>query len=187
MVNTPFNYKREITHTEYRHGSKKVKKGGLKGRLHTVITDDKHRWDTETLSDELPCNDKFLVAPTSPKVVPVWGGGAFLLIFLGALAALFSSGTKEISFSYIIVTSMFFLGFLFFVSYYYTMPVKEFIWNREDGLVTFPGFMWHKNITMPIDKIIFSMTGPGVQGLGAFQLQIERPDMFYTKRLCRYG
>nr|BFF39931.1 hypothetical protein BACY1_17360 [Tenacibaculum mesophilum] len=67
------------------------------------------------------------------------------------------------------------------------MPYKESLWNREDGLVTFPGFIWHQNITMPIDKVIFSMSSPSVQGGGAFNLQIVRPDKTYSLFLCTLG
>ncbi len=67
------------------------------------------------------------------------------------------------------------------------MPKKECIFNRRDGLVTFPGFMWHKNITMPMDKVIFSMSSPSVQGGGAFNLEIIRPDKTYSLYLCSQG
>ena len=45
-----------------------------------------------------------------------------------------------------------------------------------DGTITFPGFMWKKNITMPFDKIKFSYTSGGPNVIGAYQLVIIRPD-----------
>ncbi len=179
MVEETFNYKRKITHTQYRHGNKKVKRGGLRGRLFNVITDNKEQWNKKSLDSTLPCNDKFLTIPVFPDIVPKWGAGLFLLLFLSFLFTYITSDEESTLFVLFII--FFFLGFVFFVVYYYTMPKKEFILNREDGLMTWPGFMWHKNITMPIDKVIFSMSGPGVQGLGAFELLIERPDWFYSK------
>lgn len=107
-----------------------------------------------------------------------------MLIFIGALVALFSSGNKEITITNVLVTLSFLLGVIFFVVYYYTAPYKEFICNRKDGLLTYPGFMWQKNITMPINRVIFTMSGPSVQGTGAFNLLIERPDRFYSKYLA---
>ncbi len=61
MVEKTFDYKRKVTHTEYKHGDKKVKKGGLKGRLHTVITHNKKVVNKNRISPEnFPyANDKF--------------------------------------------------------------------------------------------------------------------------------
>ncbi len=49
-----------------------------------------------------------------------------------------------------------------FIIYYFSMPKKEIILNRLDGTITFPGWMWNKNITMPFDDIKFSYTSAGV-------------------------
>ncbi|PKQ62889.1 hypothetical protein BZG02_11895 [Labilibaculum filiforme] len=62
------------------------------------------------------------------------------------------------------------------IIYYFTMPKKEIILNRLDETITFPGFMWKKNITMPFDKIKFSYTSGGPNMIGAYQLVIVRPD-----------
>nr|BFF39928.1 hypothetical protein BACY1_17330 [Tenacibaculum mesophilum] len=186
MVEKAFDYKRKVTHTEYNNGNKNVKKGGLKGHLHTVITHNKKVVNKNRVSPEnFPyANDKFLQTPTAPKILPIWGG-VFLLLFVSFLFTYITSDEESVIF--ILVTLLFFLGFLFFAIYYYTMPNKEFILNREDGLLTFPGFMWQKNITMPIHKVIFTMSGPSVQGLGAFELLIERPDRFYSKYHATLG
>ncbi len=66
--------------------------------------------------------------------------------------------------------------FVFFIIYYFTMPKKEIILNRLDGTITFPGWMWKKNITMPFNKIKFSYTSGGPNMVGAYQLLIVRPD-----------
>ena len=66
------------------------------------------------------------------------------------------------------------------LAYLYTKPHKECIFNREDGLITFPGFMWDHNITMPIKNIIFRISGPGGTGGNAYRLEIQRPDKFKT-------
>jgi len=83
------------------------------------------------------------------------------------------------------VTSLIGLGIS--LAYLYTKPHKECIFNREDGLVTFPGFLWDENITMPIKNIIFRISGPGGTGGSAFKLQIQRPDKFKTKYFSSLG
>ncbi len=110
-----------------------------------------------------------------------YGGGGFFLFLFTGFSIIALTAKEEISWGFILAIFLLFLGFVFFVVYYYTMPNKEFILNREDGLLTFPGFMWHKNITMPIDKVLFTMSGPSVHGTGAFELIIARPDRFYSK------
>jgi hypothetical protein len=68
------------------------------------------------------------------------------------------------------------LSFVAVIIYYFTMPKKEVIFARLNGTITFPGFMWKKNITMPFDKIKFSYTSGGPNAIGAYQLVIIRPD-----------
>jgi len=38
---------------------------------------------------------------------------------------------------------------------YYFTAKKEFILNRLDGTITFPGWLWMKNVTMPFSEVIF--------------------------------
>jgi hypothetical protein len=122
----------------------------------------------------------FLQCPVVTTVLPIWGGGAFLLLFLAFILPIITAFQ-------IIASIIMFLGFLFFAIYYFTMPQKECLFNRADGLVTFPGFMWHKNITMSIHKVLFAMSSPSMQGGGAFNLQIVRPDKTYSLWLCTLG
>ncbi|WP_417786017.1 hypothetical protein [Tenacibaculum sp.] len=187
-----FIYQRKITHTQYRHGDKKVKNGGLKGRLHPIITDKKNVFlrisDVGEKEAYYFANDKFISSAVLSKITPTWGGGFFLFLIIFAI----TGGVKfphEITTPFFIIFSIIsLLGFLFFVTYYFTMPLKENIFNREDGIITIPGFMWYKNITMPVEKIIFTMSGPSsLQGGSAFRLLIERPDMLYTKYDCFFG
>ncbi len=180
---TPTLYKRKITHTEYRHGDKKTKKGGWSRMLHHHITDNKVSLSQEWLDSKgnfLQANDKFLEKVESSYLTPIWGGGFFLLIIIIIIIGGFKFPDEISSIQYIVPSILAFLGFLFFLFYYFTMPKKEAIWNREDGLVTFPGFMWRPNITMPIEKLVFVMSSPSPQGGGAYELQIARPDRSYS-------
>jgi hypothetical protein len=109
----------------------------------------------------------------------------FLALFLPNLARDYVN--DPISAFYIIVMIVLFLGFIFFLVYYFTMPQKERIFNREDGLLTFAGFMWHDNITMPINKVRFMASSPSAQGLSSYMLEIVRPDKLHSLQLCSMG
>ena len=76
---------------------------------------------------------------------------------------------------------------IYFIYYYFSMPKKECVFNREDGLLTIPGMMWNPNATLPFNKALFTYTGPSAQGLGAYKLQIMRPDKYYSRYLCSFG
>jgi len=124
----------------------------------------------------------FMQINPDADVLPIWVGGVFLILLLFYTFIYFDNflGEDSISVFEVILGVFFLLGFLFFIFYYFTKPPKEFIWNREDGLVTFPGFMWRSNITMPIKKVIFIRSAPSAQGLGSHLLQIARPDKSYS-------
>ena len=66
------------------------------------------------------------------------------------------------------------------VVYGLTMPKQEAILNRLDGLITFDGFLWQDNITMPFSEVEFCYSTGGEDLHGAFQLQIMRPNKWVT-------
>ncbi len=181
---TPTLYKRKITHTEYRHRDKKTKKGGWSRMLHHHISDNKVKLSYKAIDPKAAfrkANDKYMKISTDANVTPIWLGGTFLLMFIGSIyAAVVGNDRDTLGTWYYLLLTFFFLVFLFFLVYYFTMPKKEFIWNREDGLVTFPGFMWRPNITMPLEKVIFIRSAPSAQGMGSHLLQIARPDKSYS-------
>ena len=77
-------YKREVTHTQYRHGDKKTKKGGWSRILHHHITDkflDITKEDLEKKTVFLKANDHFVEVVTTPKILPYWGGVLFSYVF----------------------------------------------------------------------------------------------------------
>lgn len=67
---------------------------------------------------------------------------------------------------------------LYFLVYYFKKPKKEKILNRKDGLITFTGWYYQKNITMAFDKVIFKYSDGGDNGLGAFRLEVIRPSNY---------
>ena len=72
-------------------------------------------------------------------------GGVFLF---SVLIHIFSGGDST-DFFYLIE----WIAFIFFVIYGLTMPKQEAILNRIDGLITFDGFLWQDNITMPFSEV----------------------------------
>ena len=183
MVNNKHPYKRKVTHTEYKHGDKETKKGGWSRMLQHHITDNKHKLSVNAIAPKAAiqkADDRFMQINADTDVLPIWVGGTFLFLFLSFLFIELKFSEEETHWGYIVAMIFFLTGFIFFVIYYFTKPTKEFIWNREDGLVTFPGFMWRDNITMPIKKVIFVRSAPSAQGLGAYLLQIARPDKSYS-------
>jgi hypothetical protein len=164
---------RKITHSEYK-GIKKIGDKGPQSWLPKVISqlDDvvyKGRMGYEIV------NDEFIKKSPNAHILPQIGGGVALLAIV--LYTYFS--IKEDSFGEGFDLFLYFFSWsilIFFIIYYYTMPKKEIIFNRMEGTVTFPGWMWNKNITMPFDKIKFSYTTGGPNMIGAYQLQLVRPD-----------
>jgi hypothetical protein len=185
-------YKRKVTHTEYPNSKKKVKEGGFTRVLSHVISDNVHTLTKKEIEEKgnfSEANDKFMRGVVAPYVSAYWGGGTcflmFLALFLPNLARDYVN--DPISAFYIISMIVLFLGFIFFLVYYFTMPKKENIFNREDGLLTFDGFMWNDNITMPINNVRFMASSPSAQGLGSYMLEIVRPDKLHSLQLSSLG
>ena len=99
-------------------------------------------------------------------------GGVFLF---SVLIHIFSGGDST-DFFYLIE----WIAFIFFVIYGLTMPKQEAILNRIDGLITFDGFLWQDNITMPFSEVEFCYSTGGEDLHRAFQLQIMRPNKWVT-------
>ncbi len=184
------DFKRTITHTSYKHGDKKVKKGGPSRMLEQHITDNKQNLNNRDVSENeafYPANENFLKFNVPYNETVYWGGGFFTLMLLIIIVGGFKFPDEIFSLSFLLPLFITIAGLIFFVIYYFTMPKKECIFNRRDGLLTFPGFYWRPNITMPIKEVIFSMTSPSAQGLGAYMLEIVRPDKTYSLFLCTLG
>ncbi|MBL3659078.1 hypothetical protein [Fulvivirga sediminis] len=176
------DYKREITHYDYNDAHKNIKRGGWSRVLNLHITENKmtlYHEDVGSNEAFFNANDKFVKKPSYSYMTPQWGGSVFFLFFISFLIVEISY-PEDSSWGYIVAILLFFLGFLFFLIYYFTMPKKEVILNREDGLMTFPGLFWQQNITMQIEKVMFIMSAPSHTGGGAYRLQIRRPDMTHT-------
>ena len=163
------DYTRKITHTGYRN-PEKVKK--YFHRVPKNIYEKPKGFNKSLQVNYNLCDNNFIVWKTNnAKWVPI-----IMSIFpFSLVAVLFKNvwnGTSNYEFLFYIAL----LVGIFMVVYGFTMPKKEAILNRRDGLITFDGFLWQDNITMPFSEVEFSFSTGGVDLIGAYQLQIMRPN-----------
>lgn len=162
------DYVRKITHQNYGKGQKDLNKYFHK--VHKEITQElRKRRDEDG-------NHNFMYLPTGSKILPYFAGSVCLLL---TIIFLIPSDEKW-SFMPILLFSIGIIGTVFFIIYLFTMPKKEYILNRKDGLITFPGFYWKPNITIRFDDIIFCYSTGGEDVMSSFQLQIIRPTKDHT-------
>ena len=184
------SYKREITHEQYTFKSEAAKEIGIVNKLNKEITHNKVISDRENVEYSYYLNlgqlDKFLKIITDQNTFPLFGAITFFIIIIIIVGVIkFPNDAKSISF---IFWSLFSIsGFIYFVFYYFKTPLKEKILNREESLITFPGFMWKNNITMSIHDVEFTYSQPSAQGIGAYQLRIVRPDKIFSGGIFGFG
>ena len=184
------DYKRKVTHTEYTFMNEGAEQVGIVNKLNKEITDNLWKTNKEELKHKRTfryIDDQFIEFEVAPKVIPLIGGGVFLIIIIMIIIGAIKFPNDTVSLSFILWSLFSVLGFSFFTYYYFTMPPKETIYNRQDGLVTFPGFMWKQNITMSIRDVEFAFSQPSAQGIGAYQLRIVRPDKIFSQALMSFG
>ena len=88
-----------------------------------------------------------------------------LVLFLVALF-LFGEGTNtEITLS----ASSFLIG-SFYIIYNFTHPKKILILDRLNGIITFPGFLYGKPITMPFEEVLAEVRGGYGAGMATLAL-----------------
>ncbi len=179
------DYKRKVTHSEYIFMNEGAEQVGIVNKLEKEISHHKKA----VIKKEVVIaqkhfkyvNDKYIQLLDGAKIIAIGGGGIFFILILMVIIGAFKFPNDLLTSAFLFWSIFSAIGFLFFVYYYFTMPAKETIYNREDGLVTFPGFMWHKNITMSIHDVEFAFSQPSAQGIGAYQLRIVRPDKMFTQ------
>ena len=165
------DYTRKITHTGY-HNPELVKK--YFHRVPKNIYEKPSTFDKGFKKVYLVLED-FLIETDLKDTRWVF---IFLLggVFLFSVLIHIFSGGDSTDFFYLIE----WIAFIFFVIYGLTMPKQEAILNRIDGLMTFDGFLWQDNITMPFSEVEFCYSTGGEDLQGAFQLQIMRPNKWVT-------
>ncbi len=161
---------RKVTHTHYTGVQKVIDKNTRRGLQREIITIDSHCKETGFKH----ITDEHIKMSAHSHITPIVGGGlALIFVFIGTYDLL-KDGVFEPAGIYMYIVAWLF--FLLFIAYYFTMPKKEIILDRLNGTITFPGFMWKKNITMPFNNIKFTHTTGGSNMVGAYQLMIIRPD-----------
>lgn len=103
----------------------------------------------------LYADDHFYSEPVGKEGAEIIGLALFI-IFLGFSGlAIFTDDNDLVGFAlFLYILSI--IGTLLCILYYFTKK-KELILNRMDGTITFSGWLWMKNCTMPFDKAIFAM------------------------------
>jgi len=171
-------YKRKVTHEKYDR-QKPRKKSKWNGLLDKHIHEKFDEISIEEVQKEpefyYKLDDEYFAMNVAHSMGPIVIG-CFALF--GLLLFVFTVSEHDSTFFIVISTCL--LLIILCIIYYFTMPKKEKIFNRKDGLVTFPGFMWNKNYTMPFKELDFMYSSPSAQGQGAFRLQIVRPDKLFS-------
>ncbi|MBL7558910.1 hypothetical protein JAO71_03755 [Olleya sp. YSTF-M6] len=176
------DFTRPITHWSYKNPDK------LKKYYHRVekkiyvkprnSVDSKYHWFLNYYMD-----NNFIHYPTKGTFGPVLYAlvsFAFFLVFVWPS----DEKLKGTDYFFMILTLIL---TLFFLIYLFTKPKKEQILNRRDGLITMTGFFWQKNITMTFETCEFAYSTGGEDGMGAFLLEIIRPNNWQTFDPFGYG
>ncbi|NER18523.1 hypothetical protein [Spongiivirga citrea] len=177
------DFTRKVTHNGYKNPEK------LKKYYHRVIKKIYSKPDSfdENYtqgrgSDYLFYDDDCLVSKSGGWVIPIILGlvsFGFLLIFFPGR----EEKSEIIDWVFFIISL---LTLIFSFVYGFTMPKRKNILNRKDGFITFSGFLWQPDITMEFRKTEFSYSTGGEDVVGAFQLQIIRPNKWQTFAIAGY-
>ncbi|MDE5420575.1 hypothetical protein L3049_21520, partial [Labilibaculum sp. DW002] len=124
-------------------------------------------------------NHQFLSMYCHPKMGSRIGGGAMLIIVLGIIPLFLDEDYKFKDTDYFLFGGALLL-LVFFLIYYFTMPKKEFILNRIDGTITFSGWTWKKNSTIPFSEVKFTMDKNAL-------LHAVRPDFIGSIQIVNMG
>ncbi|MFT7900965.1 hypothetical protein VBY74_13400 [Tenacibaculum ascidiaceicola] len=177
------DFTRKITHQGYKN-SEKLKKyyHRVEKKIHVKPSKLDNGYVERKRSDYILYDDKFLVVKVAYFIVPVIFGVASLILSLLLIFPL--SETRDTADWALLIISI--CCTIFFVIFGLTMPKKESILNRKDGLITFAGFLWQPNITMEFKKTEFAYSTGGEDLVGGFQLQIIRPNKWQTFAITGY-
>ena len=180
---------RRVTHTEYK-GLKKIGDKGPQSWLRKIIDELDEIEYRKYIGDKgETVNDRYIKISPHAHIWPRnLGGFALFMAAASSFIMLSSESTKEDPEYAGLISLVISLSILALcIIYYYTMPKKEIIFDRMHGTITFPGWMWSKNITMPFDVIKFSYTTGGANLIGAYQLQLIRPDKVGSTLFFAFG
>ena len=170
------DYKKDITHNNYKNPDK-LKKNyhRVKKQIYNIPKKFSNK-RLKTFNQYKLVNENYIASKTGSIVVPVLGSSIFLIF---SIIMLFPSD-KPYEEEDLVVGIISGIISVFFIIYGFTMPKKEHILNRKDGLITMTGMLWQKNITMQFDNTEFAYSTGGENGVGAFRLEVIRPNKIQT-------
>ncbi|WP_407268311.1 hypothetical protein [Tenacibaculum maritimum] len=171
------DYTRVITHQNYINAAKLKKyyhRVAKKIYIKPSLFDKNYTGSKRT--DYIFFNDEFLVTKIAKYVTPIMGGASLIVVLIIIKGMLKG---EEIDPPFVFLFWLCSFTTVLFTVYGFTMPKKEGILNRRDGLITFTGFMWEPDITMEFKKVEFAYSTGGENMIGAFQLQIIRPNKWF--------
>ncbi len=136
------DFTRKITHEDYKN-PEKLKKyyHRVEKKIHTKFKIYKETKYTK--AEKILRNDNFIVTKSGSNATPEVEGGVSLAFLLMTLYYTYKDGLDNELLFFIVLSS---LSTLFFAVYFFTMPKKEHILNRRDGLITMTGFFWQKTL-----------------------------------------
>ncbi len=180
------DFKRKVTHNGYiKDNTNKKYYKGLDKNISVNPRGIKKEWIKSKNSNYLYLNDKYVKIKTGANAVPFVGGGVCIFILLiFSYVWYFNGFLGGIGITLYVMSS---LALIFFTIYYLTMPKKEHILNRMDGIITFTGTFWQKNITMSFEDVEFNYTTGNEDGTGAFMLQVVRPNKLRSFDIFSFG
>ncbi|WP_282132502.1 hypothetical protein [Cellulophaga baltica] len=167
--------KREITHVSYPSNRKRNDywAGYMPFKIIEKPNDKKNEYVGEK-KDMIYLSNAYIVCKDSQYIFPFIFGGIGLLFFVFELFDWLYKENWDSSDTILLLLSISLV--IFFVVYYFTIPLKQVIYNRYDGLITFPGFLWNNAITMRFESIRMLHAGGALGSPTADMLYVKRPD-----------
>ncbi|WP_108803048.1 hypothetical protein [Aquimarina sp. Aq107] len=178
-------FKRQVTHTAYQTNNlnKKYYKG-LTKNIGVKPRGIKKEWVSKN-GNYLYLSNEYVQIKTGANAIPLVGSIICIFVLLLFSYVWYFKGSLGIM--GISLFSISIISLIFFIVYYLTMPKKEHILNRLDGLITFTGTFWQKNITMTFQDVEFNYTTGNEDGTGAFILQVVRPNKIRSFDIFSFG
>jgi len=180
-------FEREITHTTYRNARKTSRLAGyLPMEIQvpvnqSMIAEIDGEKGTEDQDDYI--DNKFIASKEPSKVAPQMIGGAALLFLIG-------SPFLEIEWDYLEITAVACVALLFLISivYYFTVPKKFLILDRDKSRITIPGFFWKEGYTMPFKNVRLGWGGGAVGSPSPDSLIVSIPNrLTWGKQIHLFG
>ena len=104
-------------------------------------------------------------------------GMVFIALFIFIFLSILKGIEEMFTFPGIIFSMICLILIVFGLILQFTIPKKEIILDRVNGLFTFPGFMWHKGYTIPFEKAKVGWVGTGgISGALKMELVVDQPD-----------